>query len=54
MGKHIGQQYFRQGFNLQNIWRTQTTQCQEDKQSNVNMGKGDEQTFFQGGCAEDP
>ena len=30
------------------------TQNQEDKQSNLKMGKGPEQTLLQGGHTEDP
>ena len=34
MGKCICQRYLRQGFDLQNVQRINTTQCQEDKQPN--------------------
>ena len=42
MGEHICQWYIGQGFNLQNISRTHTTQHQENKQSNEKMSKRSE------------
>ena len=48
MGKYICQWYLRQGFDLQSILKTHTTPHQDDKQSNLKMGKGLEQTHLQG------
>ena len=39
MGKLVCQQYLGQEFYPPNIWRTYTTQCQEDKQSNLKNGQ---------------
>ena len=52
MGKHICQQYLRQGFDLQNILKTHMTPLQEDKQSNLKMRKGPEQTLVKAGLTE--
>ena len=43
-----------QNFNLQNTYRTPTTQHQEDKQSNEKMGKGPEKIPLQEGHTDGP